>query len=141
MFGYKFRSKYAGSTDASNTSYTAALIQNFRLTRSTQLQFDANLIGTTVLTQGHERAYCFVDLAVKQQFLKNRLWISAVAHNVLGTASYKNRRSSPGLISSTYVRPKYPNILFSISYSFNVAGPKDGAKSVSSGGLFEGKDF
>ena len=141
VFGYKFKSKYAGSTDASNTSYTAALIQNFKLTRSTQLQFDANLIGPTVLTQGRERAYCYFDLAIKQQFLKNRLWISAVAHNVLGTASYKNRRSSPGLISSTYVRPKYPNILFSVSYSFNVAGPKDGGKSVSSGGLFEGKDF
>lgn len=39
-------------------------------------------------------------------------------------------------------RPKYPNIVFSLTYSFNAEGQhKDKGGAVSSGALFEGKDF
>ena len=44
-----------------------------------------------------------------------------------------------GLSSETWVRPKYPNIVFSLSYIFNAGGKH--SSSTGSGALFEGRDF
>ncbi|MDD4592658.1 MAG: outer membrane beta-barrel protein, partial [Parabacteroides sp.] len=88
-----------------------------------------------------ENAYCYFDLAFRQQFLKNGLTVSVVAHDIFHTAKYDNRRISSALESFTHVRPKYPNIVFSISYAFNAAGHKEQNNAVSGGNVFEGKDF
>ena len=141
VFHYQFTSHYEGCTDASNTSYALTLINNFNLGRASKLEFNSNFVGPTVLTQGRENAYCYFDLAFRQQFLKNNLTASVVAHDIFHTAQYDNRRISSSLESFTHVRPKYPNIVFSVSYSFNAAGHKGQSNTVSSGALFEGKDF
>ena len=71
--------------------------------------------------------------------LKDRVTLSAVAHDVFHTARYLNIRSAPGLVSRTLVRPKYPNVVISLTYNFNSSDHK--ASSASSSNLFEGKDF
>jgi hypothetical protein len=141
VFHYQFTSHYEGCTDASNTSYALTLINNFNLGRASKLEFNSNFVGPTVLTQGRENAYCYFDLAFRQQFLKNNLTASVVAHDIFHTAQYDNRRISSSLESFTHVRPKYPNIVFSVSYSFNASTHKEQSNSASSGALFEGKDF
>lgn len=141
LFHYDFTSTYEGCSDASNTSYSISMINNFILGPSTRMQFDANVVGPTVLTQGREDAYCYFDLAVRQQLVKNKLSASLVVHDLFHTAKYNNYRTSQTLTSTTHVRPKYPNILLSISYTFNAAGHKEHSGAVSSGAQFEGKDF
>ena len=42
-----------------------------------------------------------------------------MAHDVFRTARYRNSRVTPTLISATRVRPKYPNIVLSLGYSFD----------------------
>ena len=137
---YRFTSSYKGCTDASNTSYSVSMINNFTLGPTTRMQFDANVVGPTVLTQGREDAYCYFDLAVRQQLFKNKLAVSLVAHDVLRTAKYNNYRRSETLVSTTRVRPKYPNLMLSLSYTFN-AKQKEHSGAVSSGAKFDGKDF
>ena len=46
---------------------------------------------------------------------------SLVVHDMFRTARYDNRRATPTLVSTTHVRPYYPNIVLSPSYAFNVA--------------------
>ncbi len=140
VFDYNFTSQYEGCTDASNTGYAVSMINNFTLGPTTRMQFDANVVGPTVLTQGREDAYCYFDLAIRQQLMKNKLSVSLVAHDVFRTAKYNNYRISETLQSMTRVRPKYPNLMLSISYTFN-AKPKEHAGAVSTGAKFDGKDF
>ena len=141
LFDYKFMADYEGCTDASNTGYTAMMMNNFTLGKTTRLQFDANVVGPTVLTQGREDAYCYFDLALRQQLFKSRVSASLVFHDVFRTARYNNYRISPTLHSTTHVKPRYPNIMLSVSYAFNSKTKEHGGGKVSSGAAFEGKDF
>ena len=141
VFDYKFTADYEGCTSATNTGYTAMMMNNFTLGKTTRMQFDANLVGPTVLTQGREDAYFYFDLALRQQLFKNKVSASLVFHDVFRTARYNNYRISPTLHSTTHVRPRYPNIMLSISYAFNSKTKEHGGGRVSSGAAFEGKDF
>ena len=140
VFDYKFDADYEGCTDSKNTGYTASMINNFTLGKTSRLQFDANFVGPTVLTQGREDAYCYFDLAYRQQLFKNKISASIVAHDVFRTARYNNYRISPTLNSTTHVRPRYPNIVLAVSYVFN-SKHKEHTGAVSKGAVFEGKDF
>ncbi len=141
MFGYTFTSRYEGCVDTSNTNYALAVMNNFAAGRNTSVQFDANVVGPAVLTQGREKGYCYFDLALRQSLFGNRVTAAVVAHDVFRTARYRNSRITPTLVSATHVRPKYPNIVFSLGYTFNAAGRKEHTGTVSSGAVFEGKDF
>lgn len=141
LFRYRFTSEYEGCTDAANTSYSLGWINNFSIGKTTSMQFDANVVGPTVLTQGREEAYCYFDLAVRQQLWHDRVSASLVVHDIFRTARYDNRRATPTLVSTTHVRPYYPNIVLSLSYAFNVAEKKSHTGAVSSGANFVGKDF
>ena len=142
IYHYRFFSSFKGCTDNSILSYTASLMNTFSAGKSTRIQFDANVVGPRILSQGREEGYFHFTFALRQQILKNRLSASLVANDVFRTAKYDNSLISPTLNSRTHVSPKYPNILLSLTYSFNADGQhKHGNGSVSSGALFEGKDF
>ena len=140
IYDYDFTSSYVGCSDASNTGYAVSMINNFTLGPTTRMQFDGNVVGPTVLTQGREDAYCYFDFAIRQQLMKNKLSVSLVANDVFRTAKYNNYRQSQNLQSTTRVRPKYPNLMLSVSYTFN-AKPKEHSGAVSTGAKFDGKDF
>ncbi len=141
VFGYKFKSKYEGCTSRSNVSYSASLINNFTVGPTTKMQFDANFVGPTVLSQGKEKAYCYFDFAVRQQVVKNTLWASLTMHNIFHTARYNSTRMSENLQSVTHVRPKFPNISLSLSFSFNSDTKEHHGAVSESGAQFTGKDF
>jgi hypothetical protein len=140
-FHYKFNSTFDGCSDASILSYAFSMINNFNIGKSSKLQFDANFVGPRILSQGREDAYFYFDLAFRQPLAKNRLQLGLVAHDIFRTAKYYSIRRSSTLDSDTYVSPKYPNIILSLTYSFNGSGHKEKGGSVSSGAVFEGKDF
>lgn len=141
LFNYKFTADFIGSTDAENTSYSASWINNFTLGKTTRMQFDANAMGPTVLTQGRENAYYYFDLAIRQEFLAQRFYMSFVAHDVFRTARYDHIRDSQTLRATTYVKPRYPHLTLSLTYNFNASGRKEQKGAVSSGASFTGKDF
>lgn len=141
LYHYRFNSTYEGSSDASTLSYAFSMLNSFNLGKTTRMQFDANFVGPRILSQGREDAYCYFDFAIRQQILKNRLHASLVARDVFRTAKYYSTRNSPTLVSSTFVRPVYPHIVLSLSYTFNASGHKESTGAVSSGAMFEGKDF
>jgi outer membrane receptor protein involved in Fe transport len=141
VYHYRFISTFAGSSDASIISSGFSMMNNFNLGRTTRMQFDANYVGPRVISQGREKGYIYFDLAVRQALMKNRLAASLVFHDMFRTAKYYSSRISPTLVSETFVRPKYPHIVLSITYTFNSSGNKEKSGAVSSGAMFEGKDF
>ena len=141
IFHYRFVSTFVGSTDASIMSSGFSMMNNFNIGRTTRLQFDANYVGPRVISQGKEKGYVYFDLAVRQPLMKNRLAASLVFHDMFRTAKYYSSRISPTLILETFVRPKYPHVVLSLTYNFNSAGNKEKTGAVSSGAIFEGKDF
>lgn len=139
LFDYRFVSRNEACSDARGFYYQANWINSFQASKTTRLQFDAYAVGPKILTQGREKAYAYFNFGVRQQMLKDRLTLSMVAHDVFHTARYFNTRTAPGLMSRTTVRPKYPNVVVSLTWDFNSSNHK--GPSASGTNLFEGKDF
>ncbi len=125
-------------TDRSSWTYQANWLNTFSLKKDTKIQLDWHFVGPQILTQGTEKAFAYADLAFRKTLAGGRLSFSAVARDVFRTARYYNVREMDGLSSITRIRPKYPNVLFSINYNFNSSKHKSAAVD---SGLFDGKDF
>ena len=138
---HNFRATYEGCTSTHNTTGALGWINNFRLAKNTALQFDGHFVSGHHLTQGWETAYVYFDLAARQTLFGGKLQLGLVAHDVFHTARYHSLRTSDFLSSETWVRPTYPNIIFSISYRFRQPSAKAKAGALSSDAEFVGKDF
>lgn len=138
---HNFRATYEGCTSTHNTTGTIGWINNFRLAKNTALQFDGHFVSGHHLTQGWERAYVYFDLAARQSLLQGKLQLGIVAHDIFHTARYHSLRSSEFLSSETWVRPTYPNIVFSVSYHFRQPSAKAKEGAISKEAEFVGKDF
>ena len=138
---HNFRATYEGCTSTHNTTGTVGWINKFRLAKNTALQFDGHFVSGHHLTQGWERAYVYFDLAARQSLLKGKLQLGLVAHDIFHTARYHSLRTSAFLSSETWVRPTYPNIVFSVSYHFRQPTSKAKEGAISKEAEFVGKDF
>ena len=114
-------------------------MNSFQASKKTRIQFDSYAVGPRILTQGREKAYAYFNLGIRHQMSKDRLTLSMVAHDIFHTARYYNSRTAPGLMSRTTVRPKYPNVVLSLTWNFNSSSQKGSSSSGTA--LFEGKDF
>ena len=138
---HNFRATYEGCTSTHNTTGTLGCINNFRVAKNTALQFDGHFVSGHHLTQGWEKAYVYFDLAVRQSLLQGKLQLGLVAHDIFHTARYHSLRTSSLLSSETWVRPTYPNIVFSVSYHFRQPSSKAKEGAISKEAEFVGKDF
>lgn len=138
---HNFRATYEGCTSTHNTTGTIGWINNFRLAKNTALQFDGHFVSEHHLTQGWEKAYVYFDLAARQSLLQGKLQLGLVAHDIFHTARYHSLRTSEFLSSETWVRPTYPNIVFSVSYHFRQPSAKAKEGAISKEAEFVGKDF
>ena len=138
---HNFRATYEGCISQHSTTGTVGWINNFRLAKNTALQFDGHFVSGHHLTQGWEKAYVYFDLAARQTLLQGKLQLGLVAHDVFHTARYHSLRTQTFLSSETWVRPTYPNIVFSISYHFRQPTAKAKSGALSNEAEFVGKDF
>lgn len=137
---YKFKNEFASGSNADSYNYDINIHNNFAITGTTRLQFDANLIGPMVTSQGKENAYCYFNLSARQQLLNRKLSATLTFRDIFNTARYTSTRSTDNLSSHTRIRPRYPNIMLSISYIFNNFKTKE-SKSKANHDLFEGSDY
>ena len=138
---HNFRATYEGCISQHSTTGTIGCINNFRLAKNTSLQFDGHFISGHHLTQGWETAYVYFDLAARQTLLQGKMQLGLVAHDVFHTARYHSLRTHTLLSSETWVRPTYPNIVFSISYHFRQPTAKAKSGALSKEAELVGKDF
>lgn len=120
MYHYKVENAYKLSgQDETSLNYEIAWNNSFDAAKYTRVQLDANFVGPSVTTQGRTQSYWYINLAIRQQFFKRKLTGVLSFRDVFNTARYINTISSPNLVSTTRIRPDYPLINLTLSYTFN----------------------
>lgn len=138
LYHYRVENEY--KTDGKNetsTNYEIAWNNAFTAGKYTRIQLDSNFVGPSVTTQGRTQSFWFVNLAIRQQFFKRKLTATLSFRDVFNTARYVNTITSSNLISKTRIRPDYPLIGLTLSYTFNQFKLKNGLSN-NSKDLFEG---
>lgn len=138
LYHYKIENEYkADGADETSTNYEIAWNNAFTLGKFTRVQLDGNFVGPSVTTQGRTQSFWFVNLAVRQQFFNRRLTATLSFRDVFNTARYVSTITTSNLVSKTRIRPDYPLIGLTLSYTFNQFKIKSGLSN-SSKDLFEG---
>lgn len=125
--------------DVDSFNYEAYLGNTFTASPTTKIQFDANLVGPDVSSQGKQDAYFYCNLSARQQFFKRKLTAVLAFRDMFGTARYNNYREAVGMSSYTRIRPVYPTITLTLTYTFNEYKAKE--SKADAGELFEGSSF
>ncbi len=138
LYHYKVVNQFK-TTDRNkkSTNYEFALNNAFDVGKTTSLQFDGNFVGPSVTTQGRTDAFWYLSLAARQQLLKRKLTGTLACRDLLNSARYVSDIATSDLISVTRIRPKYPLITLTLSYSFNNY-KVNGKQSKTDNDLFEG---
>ena len=138
LYHYKVENEYKlGNSDESSTNYDIAVNNGFDIGKTTRLQFDGNFVGPSVTTQGQTDAFWYANLAVRQQLFKRKLNTTLSFRDVFNSARYNSRITTANLLSYTKIRPQYPLITLTLSYTFNNYKAKS-AQTQTTHDLFEG---
>lgn len=120
LYHYKVKNKMQNlGTDESSTNYEIALNNGFDVGKYTRIQVDGNFVGPSVTTQGRTDAFWYMNLAVRQQLFKRKLAATLSFRDVFNSARYVSNISTSNLESITKIRPQYPLITLTLSYTFN----------------------
>lgn len=120
VYYYKVENEFKiDGKNETSTNYDITLNNVFDIHKNTRLQLDGNFVGPSVTTQGRFDSFWFVNLAIRQQLFNRKLQSTLSFRDILNTARYKSDISTANLESITRIRPKYPVITLSLSYTFN----------------------
>lgn len=138
LYYYKVENEFkTGGKNETSTNYEIAWYNTFDAGKTTRIQFDGNFIGPSVTTQGRTDVFWYINLAIRQQFMKRKLTATLAFRDVFNTARYVSNITTPSLQSYTRIHPAYPLITLSLSYTFNQF-KLSGGDSRGSHDLFEG---
>lgn len=127
----------SGGKKETSTNYDITVNNLFRIYKNTRIQLDGNFVGPSVTTQGRSDSFWFVNLAIRQQWFGSNLQSTLSFRDIFNSARYKNDITTPNLESITHIRPKFPVITLSISYTFNHF-KRSSSNSQDNRDLFEG---
>jgi outer membrane receptor protein involved in Fe transport len=130
----------SGGKKETSINYDFTLNNLFRVARNTRIQLDGNFVGPTVTTQGRSEAFRFVNLAVRQQLFSPDWQGTLAFRDVFNSARYRSDIVTADLTSITNIRPRYPVITLTVSYTFNNYTRAQG-ESRDNRDLFEGTNY
>ena len=137
-YHYKIENEYkTESGDETSNNYEITLNNSYDAGKTTRVQLDGNFVGPSVTTQGKTDAFWYVNLAVRQQLLSRKLNATLSFRDVFNSARYVSNINTANLKSVTHIRPNYPLITLSLSYTFNNFKAK-GSQNKENHDLFEG---
>ncbi|WP_106828281.1 TonB-dependent receptor domain-containing protein [Parabacteroides pacaensis] len=120
LYHYKVVNKLElGGRNEKSTNYEISWNNSFQAAKYTRIQLDGNFVGPSVTTQGKTNAFCYINLAVRQQFFNRRLTGTLAFRDVFNMARYTSNITQYDLNSITHIKPKYPVITLTLSYTFN----------------------
>lgn len=138
LYHYKVKNQYkAGGGNEQSTNYDIVWNNAFDVLKNTRIQLDGNFVGPSVTTQGRTDAFWYVNLAVKQQLMKRKLSATLAFRDVFNSARYVSNITTSNLQSMTRIRPNYPLVTLTLSYTFNNFKAK-GGQAKEGHDLFEG---
>ena len=120
LYHYQVKNQYkAGGTNEKSTNYDIVWNNGFDVLKNTRIQLDGNFVGPSVTTQGRTDAFWYVNLAVRQQLMNRKLAATLAFRDVFNSARYVSTITTSNLQSITHIRPNYPLITLTLSYTFN----------------------
>jgi outer membrane receptor protein involved in Fe transport len=120
LYYYRVVNKLQRSNkDETSTNYDITLNNGFDLGKTTRLQLDGNFVGPSVTTQGRTNSFWYVNLALRQQLFKRKVNATLAMRDVFNSARYVSNITTSDLHSITKIRPNYPLITLTLSYTFN----------------------
>lgn len=138
LYHYKVKNQYKlNGTNEKSTNYDIVWNNAFDLGKSTRIQLDGNFVGPSVTTQGRTDAFWYMNLAVRQQLMRRKLSATLAFRDVFNSARYVSKITTADLQSITRIRPNYPLITLTLSYTFNSFKAKSTQKKEDHD-LFEG---
>jgi outer membrane receptor protein involved in Fe transport len=138
FYYYRIKNQFKIAGDKEDSwNWQMALNNRFDLTQNTLMRLEAYYVGPMVSTQGRVDGFFYMNFAVRQQLLKRKLIVSAVARDILSTARYIQRRSGAGLESLSKIYPRSPLFTIALSYIFNNFKPQKTTDKVNHD-MFEG---
>jgi hypothetical protein len=100
------------------------------------LQIDGTFVGPSVTTQGLTKSYWYANIAIRQQLFNRKLTAALAFRDIFQSALYVNDIQTADLRSLTKIKPKYPQIMLTLSYTFNNFKAK--VSQVNEDRMFEG---
>jgi len=120
VYYYKVQNEFKmDGKNETSTNYDITLNNLFDVHRNTRIQLDGNFVGPSVTTQGRSDSFWFVNLAIRQQLFSRKLQSTLSFRDILNTARYRSDINTANLESITRIRPKYPVVTLTLSYTFN----------------------
>lgn len=120
IYHYNVKNEHsAGGKDESSTNYDILWNNLFVLGKYTRLQIDGSFVGPSVTTQGRTDSYWYANMAIRQQLFNRRLTASLAFKDIFRSACYISDIQTADLRSYTKIKPKYPQIMLALSYTFN----------------------
>lgn len=139
LYHYKIKNEQAaGGNTSTSTNYDILWNNLFDLGKYTRLQLDGSFVGPSVTTQGRTDAYWYANLAVRQQLFNRRLTATLAFRDIFRSAKYVSDIQTADLRSLTRIKPKYPQITLTLSWTFNSYKAKSNATREDRSEMFEG---
>lgn len=139
LYHYKVKNEQAaGGNTSTSTNYDILWNNLFDLGKYTRLQLDGSFVGPSVTTQGRTDAYWYANLAVRQQLFNRRLTATLAFRDIFRSAKYVSDIQTADLRSLTRIKPKYPQITLTLSWTFNSYKAKSNATREDRSEMFEG---
>ena len=139
LYHYKVKNEQAaGGNTSTSTNYDILWNNLFDLGKYTRLQLDGSFVGPSVTTQGRTDAYWYANLAVRQQLFHRRLTATLTFRDIFRSAKYVSDIQTADLRSLTRIKPKYPQITLTLSWTFNSYKAKSNATREDRSEMFEG---
>jgi len=104
------RSSFNWSTRFNNT---------FKITNTTQLQFNISYNSPSVSSQGRREGFMFTNLAVKQELLDNMLTATLQVRDLFGTAKFEFINESLDFYNYRYSQRESPVVMLNLRFNIN----------------------
>jgi outer membrane receptor protein involved in Fe transport len=138
LYHYKVKNEFETKSGVKkSTNYEFALNNTIETGKLTRIQLNGNFIGPSVTTQGRTNAFWYVSFAARQQLIKRKLTATLAVRDVFNSARYVSDIQTADLQSITRIRPFYPLVSLTLSYSFNNF-KQSAAQNKADNDLFEG---
>ena len=120
LYYYRVRNEYRiDGKDGESWNWQLAINNNFDIAKNTRFRLEAYYVGPSVSTQGRVEDFFYMNLTLRQQFLKRRLTAGLSVRDMLATARYNSTQSNINVESFTKIRPQSPVLTLTLSYTFN----------------------
>jgi outer membrane receptor protein involved in Fe transport len=125
FYNYRLDGEYNSRTiETESLNWNSRISNTFLLGKSTRLQADAMYNSPTVTAQGRREGFLFTNIAIRQDFMKNRLSATLGVRDVLNTAKFEFESEGPGFQSYRKFDMRSPVVSLTLSYRINNFRPQ-----------------